>query len=371
MSRRANGEGTIYQLKNGSWRGIVSVRVGGVLKRESVVRKKRASVVAKMDELKRKLTGCGISINEQGTLAEFLTAWVSTAVKNEMRENTYRSYESAIRLHIIPRIGSVKLSKLTPLHIEKFKHDVIAENVGSRARQVAFQVLAYALEYAVHPMRLIAANPCSNVKPPKHTTKTMRPFEADEAKRIIDDAAGTRWAGFYSVAFGCGLRAGELFGLQWSDIDWTAATISIQRQALDHGGVVTIAVPKTKHSIRTINVPKVVMSALREHRSIQFRLGLASDDQLVFPNLKGGPMCRANFYADEWKIRLVRCCLDHRGVHNTRHTFATLALLAGVPVAVVSKCLGHSSPAITMQVYSHCLPSAEKGAAIALDRLLG
>lgn len=371
MSRRANGEGTIYQLTNGSWRGIVSVRVNGVLHRKSIVRKKRASVVALLEDIKRKLSGVGTSIDQQGTLGEFLTAWVSTAVKNEMRENTYRSYERAIRLHINPRIGAVKLAKLTPLHIEKFKQDVVAENVGSRARQVAFQVLMCGLDYAVHPMRLIASNPCANVKPPKHATKTMKPFEAEEAKRIIDDAAGTRWAAFYSVAFGCGLRAGELFGLKWSDIDWTAATVSIQRQALDHSGIITLAVPKTKHSIRTINVPKVVMSALREHRSIQFRQGLASDDQLVFPNLKGGPMCRANFYTDEWKLRLVRCCLEHRGVHNTRHTFATLALLAGVPVAVVSKCLGHSSPAITMQVYAHCLPSAEKGAAVAMDRLLG
>lgn len=370
MARRANGEGTVYKLADGRWRGTVSAKVAGKLVRKSITRSKRADVVANMDRLRGELAG-GLFVDRDCTLAEYLDSYVENYVKAECRPHTISSYERSIRLHIKSRLPTIKLAKLNASHIEAFKAAMAADGVGTRARQYAYAVLVRALRRAVYPLRLITANPAEGVKPPSHTAAKMRPFEATEARAILDDSAGTRWHAFYAVAFGCGLRIGELFGLTWNDIDFVTGRLHVQRQAIDQGGRVSVTPPKTAHSVRFVDMPGNVIKALREHQAIQLRAGFASNDWWVFPTLSGGLYSRSNFYNDEWKVRLVRCGIPHRGIHHTRHTFATLALTAGVPVAVVAKALGHASPAITLQTYCHALPSSESAAAVALGKLLG
>jgi integrase len=206
------------------------------------------------------------------------------------------------------------------------------------------------------------------LKPPQHTKRKMRPFEASEMRLILEDTHRTRWHALYAVAFGCGLRIGELLGLEWDDVDWHANTITVNRQLLEKSGRMKLGKPKTRSSVRTIQLPANVKTALREHRALQSNKGLA-DCPIVFPTKSGKHLARSNFQHDEWTLRLARCGLGHRPFHNTRHTFATLTLLAGVPVAVVAKVLGHSSPAITYSVYSHTLPSMDSAAANAMQRI--
>jgi integrase len=367
MARRANGEGTCYRLPNGRWRVIVTAKVAGKLKRRSGIRRKHADAVALLGELKAEL--CSGPVSSASTLTEYLARWLMT-VKQEAKLHTYLSYEVSVRLHIGPRLGNAKLHRLSAMHIEEFKSAMIDDGVGSRAAQAAYQVLNRALSHAVYPLRIIKFNPCDGIKRPPHRQKRMQPFEAAEVREILASADGTRWHAFYAVAFGCGLRAGELFGLQWPDIDFIGSSLRVERQALDANGRVYIAKPKTANSVRTVSLPPFVVAALRQHQAVQMRDGLAGS-QHVFPTSKGSLFSRANFYKDEWTPRLIRLGLTHRGVHNSRHTFATLALLDGVPVAVVSKALGHSSPAITMQTYAHCLPSMDSAAATAIGRLIG
>lgn len=368
MSRRANGEGTIYQLPDGRWRVTVSVRVAGSLKRLSRTRRKRADCVAILPELRGMLTGMPTG-DPAGTLGNYLARWLATVVRPHLAANTYEAYERAVRLHVTPRMGNVRLAKLCPLHIEEFKAAMMADRVKPRAAQAAFQSLRAAMTYAVYPLQIIKANPCNGIKVPRHTKRTMRPFEAAEMRLILEDSEGTRWHALYAIAFGCGLRIGELFALEWSDIDWDKGQISVNKQACDHAGAIVVKKPKSKSSIRTVEMPATVKRSLRNHRAIQMQSGLAGC-QLLFPTLHGQHLGRANFHSDEWKLRLARCGLAHRGFHNTRHTFATLSLLAGVNAAVVARALGHCSPAITHGVYSHVLPSSEGAAAIAMERLL-
>lgn len=370
MARRANGEGTIYRLPDGRWRGIVSVRVGTKLQRKTCTRQKRGDVVANMDRLKAELTGVSTA-DSTSKLTEYLDQWLANIVKPHAEETTYVLYEYQLRLHIKPRFPTTKLARLTPMQMEAFKNAMIADGVGKRAAQSAFQTLRRALETAVYPLRLIQRNPCDGIKSPKHSAKEMKPFEAVEARKIIDSAVGTGYQAFYAMAFGCGLRFGELCGLQWGDIEWQARKVNIKRQAVTIAGSVRVKVPKTSHSVRTVDVPENVIEHLTTHRALRLRQGLAGHDCLVFGTKHGTPYKRGNFYAQEWRSRLSDLKLTHRGIHNTRHTFATLAIQAGVPIPVVSKALGHASPATTMKIYAHVLKSAENGAAIAMERLLG
>lgn len=368
MGRRANGEGSIYQLPDGRWRVSVSVRSFGTLRRISRIRKRRADCVAILDDLRRQI-GADVTTSGSGTLGAYLERWLATAVKPHLRTNTHVSYEAAVRKHISPRLGSAKLAKLTPTHLEEFKSAMVTDGVKPRAAQCAFQVLRAALTHAVYPMRLIPHNPCDGLKPPKHAQRTMQPFDASEVRLILETAEGTRWHALYAVAFGCGLRIGELLGLEWRDVDWTTSTITINRQLLETAGRFSIGVPKTASGVRRIKLPASVKDSLRRHRSLQISSGKTISD-LVFPTIRGTYYSRANLYADEWKPRLLKCGLAHRGFHNTRHTFATLTLAAGVDVAVVARNLGHSSPVITYRVYSHVVPSSEGAAADAMQRII-
>jgi integrase len=366
--RRANGEGSVYRLKDGRWRVSVSVRVAGKLHRISRTRRKRADCVALLDELRGKIGQSNSVRAASGTLAAYLDGWLANTVQPHLAANTFDSYERAVRLHVKPRLGTAKLAKLSPLHIEEFKAAMKADAVGPRAAQAAFQALRAALAHAVYPLRILPMNPCDGLKPPSHAKRKMRPFEASEMRLILEDTHRTRWHALYAVAFGCGLRIGELLGLEWDDVDWHANTITVNRQLLEKSGRMKLGKPKTRSSVRTIQLPANVKTALREHRALQSNKGLA-DCPIVFPTKSGKHLARSNFQHDEWTLRLARCGLGHRPFHNTRHTFATLTLLAGVPVAVVAKVLGHSSPAITYSVYSHTVPSMDSAAANAMERL--
>jgi integrase len=145
--------------------------------------------------------------------------------------------------------------------------------------------------------------------------------------------------------------------------------MSVTKQLCAHAGFNVVKKPKSKSSIRVVRIPHTVRQALRKHRAIQMREGLAGC-RLLFPTKTGKHLQRTNFHADEWKIRLARCGIPHREFHNTRHTFATLSLLNGCAPPVVSRALGHCSPTITMGTYSHVLPSVEGDAAAVMERLL-
>jgi integrase len=367
--RRANGEGSIYKLKDGRWRVSVSVRLLGRLHRISRTRRKRADCVALLDDLRAKIGASDEIVKASGTLATYLDTWLATAVQPHLAINTAASYKHHVKKHISPRIGSARLNKLSPLHIEEFKAAMISDKVKSRAAQAAFQVLRTALAYAVYPLRLLLSNPCDGLKAPVHRKRKMLPFEAREVKMILENTADTRWHAVYAVAFGCGLRWGEIFALTTDDLDWAGSLIDVNKQLICCGGHTSVTKPKSKSSIRLVKMPAFVKAALRRHRAIQIANGYAGN--ILFPTLSGKHLCRSNFTSDEWKIRLSLCGLEHRGFHHTRHTYATLSLSEKTDVAVVSKSLGHSSPLITMSVYAHVLKSAEGEAADAMQRLLG
>lgn len=366
VRRKANGEGTIYRLPDGRWRVTVSVKTPGGLTRISRVRQRHADCVALLPELRAQVGGTG-AVNSNSTVGEYLRQWLAIT-KRQVASQTFVSYSNCID-HAAKRIGHIRLLRLTPVHLEQFKEAMATDAIGPRVSQLTFQVLRMALGQAVYPLRLLKSSPCEGLKTPRHTRRDMQPFEQHEMQKIIASAKDTRWHALYVLAFGTGMRAGELFGLRWSDIDTKGAKLSVNLQALTRGER-RLAQPKTKSSRRVISLPRQVVDALREHRAIQMTLGLAGCD-LVFPTLEGKIHNYGNFYKQDWMPRILACELKPRPFHNTRHTFATLSLLSGVPVPVVSKALGHATPAITMATYAHCLPSAEDAAAKTMQQLLG
>ena len=170
------------------------------------------------------------------------------------------------------------------------------------------------------------------------------------------------------------MRQGELLALRRRDVDLEARSIQVRATLTWAEGVAAFSQPKTAKSRRQIRLTRLAADALREHRRCQLEQRLLvgqawHDEDLVFPNGIGKPADPSNL------LKLFRALLKRAGLpairfHDLRHTCATLMLLQGQPVKVVSEQLGHSQIALTLDTYSHVLPTMQDAAVDALDALL-
>ena len=362
--RRGNGEGSIFQEKSGRWRISVTRWEGTKRIRKTRIAWKKADAVAILKELR----GDETLPNGHLTVGSYLKKWLADVVAS-MSANTLNSYTMAVDNHIASRLGTIRLDRLSPIHVQSWIAAMVKDEVGDRSQQNAFAVLRSALKKAVG-LNLIAKNPCDRISKPKCEAEPINPFTLIEAREILEDSVGTRWHVAYQLAFTAGLRQGEIFGLRWDRIDFKMRELKVDQQVICIGGKTSLAKPKTKSSIRSIELTLACIESLKAHRAILFAEGNAANF-LVLPAPEGGLIGRSTFRSRVWVPQIKSLLLKERGFHHTRHTYATLALGAGVPVTVVSKNLGHSKVSTTLDIYSHVLQTHRSAATETISRLFG
>jgi len=175
------------------------------------------------------------------------------------------------------------------------------------------------------------------------------------------------------MAITTGMRQGELLGLKWIDVDGAASQLHIRRkvQRIPKKGFV-FSPPKTQVGIRLIQLGPETMRQLIEHRQRQDAERSVVDwveHDLVFPSLMGNPTDQRNLIRF-FKRLLKRAGLPDIRFHDLRHTAATLMLLNGIPLIVVSRRLGHSKPSVTLDIYGHYIPGMQQEAASLMDELV-
>jgi integrase len=364
MGKRANGEGSIFRMPNGKWRVQVQFPSlpGRPLRRRIRHVATRAEASAMLDRLRQE---AGRASPERMDVTGLLTAWIARGT--HWAPSTIAQRDSAFTNHIRPHLGTTELSQLTPLAVDRWLQ---ALTCGPRMKQLSYDVLRMACDYAAD-MELVHRNPCLKIDRPHCERKPIRPFTAQEVERIILGLAGSPWRAFAILCLTCGARQGELFGLKWGRVDIKNRKVFICEQATSTSGRVHVRKPKTKASTRNIDVTPAAAAALLDQKAARLAAGKASDDDLVFPAPKGGYMDRDRFRTRVWKPLLKKLGIDHRGAHHQRHTFATLALGAGIPPHVVSAVLGHSKVSTTLDLYAHAIPSQVSEAVAVLQRLFG
>ncbi len=353
---RRNGEGTFW--KSGKvWKAQKSAGViDGKRRRSTRTFPKMADAVTWLK------TPAEVAAVQHHSLGCWLDRWQS---RLEVSENTAASYGYAIATIKAGELCGLRLNQLTPSVIDGWLPKVSK----SRSRQIVYNVLRLSLAYAVE-MQECVSNPCSVVKRPRHPKSDPDPFTAAEAQRIMKEADGSLYHAAVVLAFMVGPRQGELFGLMWADFDSTVGTLRIERQARNTSGKVILAAPKTESSKRTVSLTAKALDGLASHRRITMALGLAGVP-LMFPAVRGGFTGQSTFRARFWRPLLKKLDIRYRGFHQCRHTFATLALSAGVPITLVSGILGHSNPSTTLKAYARWVPTDQNKATEAMQRLLG
>lgn len=372
MARRTNGEGSIYQLKDGRWKAVITVglRPDGRPIRKSRTCRKKADASAALQELRNlKANGVLDAQPENLSVRDFLTRWLDNRVTHDCEPTTLENYRNTVENHLVPRVGHLKTSKLNPMHVESLIAEMRKDGKGDRTIQAAYTVLQTALEYAVSPLGLMVANPCRSVTKPKYSREEIKPFTVEDIRRFLDYTKDRRLYPLYLLAFATGLRQAELFGLEWPSVDFAALTIKVERQAVEIGGKITVKKPKTAAGVRVISVPVNVMDAINEYRKSLLAAGKLKKH--VFPGRDGAYLRKGGFGKYHWRNLLDTLEIEKRGFHCVRHTYATMQLSAGVPVHTVSKILGHSRPSTTLNLYSHWIPGDQDQATSKVSGWLG
>lgn len=380
--KRANGEGTIFKLPNGRWKGVLSVATtGGRRRRLSRTARNQADVLALLAKLRTDL-GQGAYVEpSRKTVGNILDDWL-IAVSAKSAPATVELYRSMIDRILKQRpceadgipLGAMPAQKLRLATVQRFVDFMSIEDkeraikkVPTRTQQITLSVLRKAMRYAAKREE-IAGDPTAGVDRPAHERKDISPFELGEAESLLAHFRKTRWHALVTLAITCGLRIGELLGLKWDAINLSDKTLFVTQQAAELKGQVTVKKPKTKASVRMVELTSLAVQALESHRDILKAEGL-EDSEMVFPAPEGGIMSRTNFRNRVWNPSLSLLGLKHRGIHHTRHTYATLALKAGVPVHVVAKVMGHAKPSTTHDTYAHVLRGQQEQATSAMARL--
>ena len=277
----------------------------------------------------------------------------------DLAPNTKAFYSSLIRTHLEPRWGDRKIATITRADIEDLRTELMAKRSASTTRSVLVclqRILGYGEGHG-----WITANVARGIKKPKLPKTDKRALEAGEVKAFID-AANPRYKMLFYTAAKTGMRLGELLGLEWDAIDFDGGFIHVRQQFT--GGRITPDL-KSERSDRHIPIDAETQGQLRRWRL------KAPNSRLVFPNEKGNPQNDSNVRNRGFIPALKKAKLrDPHEVkfHTFRHTYGSHQLCNGVPVADVSKYLGHASIATTCKVYHHLLKeSGDRARAATMD----
>ncbi len=371
MSRRGNGEGSIYRTAAGRWVAAITWPTG---RRQKWYAKSRTEAAQRLADALRaqgvESSGAGLRLRTDA----YLQQWLDTA-KPSLRPRTWLRYEQLVRVHAIPALGRIPLARLGPQDLQRCYAAAAARGISPMTVRHLHMVLHRALRQA-EQWRLVGRSVAALVDPPRAERREMQTLDADQVHQLLAAARGSRFAALWVVALATGMRQGELLALRWRDVDLDEGSLAVTGtlQRLPDTGL-TITEPKTARSRRRVWLGATAGEALRAHRAAQtaerLRAGSAWEDHgLVFPNVLGGLMQRDHLVRREFEPLLTRAGLPRVRFHDLRHTAATLMLRQGVHPKIASEMLGHATVAVTLDTYSHATRAMHQAAAAALDGLL-
>lgn len=315
----------------------------------------------------------GITVDhDRQTVATFLGAWLDDVVRPRLRPKTVRTYETVVRVHIVPRIGGVPLVKLGAQDVQGMINAISAGGRSPRTVQMVRDVLRQALNTAMR-WGLVGRNVAVLADAPRARRSERRPLSPADARRLVDALHQDRDEALFLLALTTGMRQGEVLGLRWSDVDFDAGELRVTK-SLSRLSREQLVDPKTDRSRRALAITRSVCLALRAHRTRQAQVRLLagsrwSDSGLVFTTSIGTPMDGPTVTRRLHRI-LAAAELPQITFHDLRHSCASLMLAQGVSPRVVMETLGHSDIRLTMNLYTHVAPELQRDAADRMERLL-
>lgn len=389
--RRSNGEGTIYQRPNGTWAARLTYvdPDTGQRKRIAFYAPTQKAVKAKMKAARERLDDGRPPKDATTTVADWLKHWRATTLAvSDRKLSTKELYANLSRAHLEPSpLGAIGLDKLRPSDIEKLILDMRAKTKPGRGDDAepmralsdstirsTYTVLRSGLDAAVRD-GLLGRNPAALVKRPGVERHEARHLDTADVIAVLKAAEDSRYHTALVVIASTGLRRGEALALRWADVDLDAGVLKVQQTIGRVGNELVISEPKTARARRTVPLSPSIVALLKKHRleQLEERMLAANkwtDSGLVFTTALGTPVDPRNL-TRVVEVAAQRASAEDVGVHTLRHSAATAWLEAGVHIKAVADLLGHSSVAITGDVYGHTSDDSARAAVEGLVSQLG
>lgn len=377
-TRRANGEHSIYQRGDGKWCAalVATDPVTGKRSRTVLYGRTRTEVRQKLREAAERAELGGPVRDSKATVAQWLEQWRSTTLAvSDRKESTRVLYGSLSRKHLDPGpFGETSLDRLRPTHVEALVLALRVKGLADSTVRTTYTVLRAALDGAVRD-GLLARNPAAVVRRPGVARTEARHLSAAEVVALLEAASTSRHHTALALIAATGLRRGEALGLRWGDVDLPAATLTVRATLGRVAGALTLTEPKTARSRRTVPLSPGLVAMLRAHRlrQLEDRMRAANvwtETGHVFATETGQPVDPRNLLR-ALTVAAGVAGLPDVGVHTLRHSAAVTWLEAGVHTKAVSDLLGHSSIAITGDVYGHTSDDTARAAIAGLSTALG
>ena len=377
--KRANGEGNIRKRKDGRWEGRYTAGYdSNTGKRiiKNVLGRTQAEVKEKLKAAMAESQLLDVSREDEYTVAAWLKTWYELYAKPNIRVATADRYRLMIETYTIPRIGKIKLKKLSSRDLQKLYKDLMEKGrvntksghgdpgLSSTTVRSVHLMLHCAFERAVKE-RLIPRNPTDDCIAPKVRKVEMKILAPEHMKAYLDAAEARGLLPMFYLELVSGLRKGELVALLWSDLDVQNKTISVSKQYIKNpNGELTLSRPKTETSVRKVSIPQMAADLLiQEHEK-------HPGNPYMFPSPVTGEMYYPDSVVNLHKKILKDAGLEHIRFHDLRHTFATMALQNGVDIKTVSSMLGHYDAGFTLRTYTHATRQKQDEAAQAMGSFM-
>ena len=299
------------------------------------------------------------------TLREWMMHWMENEMLGSIKASSYQTYLTQINKHILPELGGLYLTQLTPALAYEFTENMYAAGLSASTVKGVFRLLSAALRFALDE-GVIRKNPCRKLKIRQGEQVEQRVLSRSEQEKVRL-AADERGDLPVLLSLYTGMRLGEVSALKWSDIDWEKKTITVRRtaqrvaQGRNERGrkkLLILGSPKSRRSHRVLPAPDFLLAKLKN---------------LMAAGPAGEFVFSASAHAAEPRTLQRRFSRFMEAVgltdvhfHTLRHSFATRLLELGVDIQTVSALLGHGSARTTLDFYGHSLPDQRRQAVVLL-----
>ena len=376
--RRPQGDGTIRKRADGRWeaRIIIGHKNDGSPMYKSAFAKTQRSALKQLHQLLDLYRDVDLTGECRMTLGEWMDKWLDEYMIFTVRESTLDSYRCLTENQVKRFIGEKQLSSLTTAELQKFYIKIKNEGRVKPTREGSYE-LADSMVRKIHMMlhealdtavseRLIAKNPTIGTTIPKNNYPEKQVLGDEQLETFLEAIKHEEyWCDFFYVEVMTGLRRGEICGLKWSDIDFDANKLRVQRSvSAKKGGGLNIGETKTNTGTRIITMPPSVREVLQNRRQTAIT-------EWVFPAFLNPeqPIHPEAAYR-KLKVILKHAELPLIRFHDLRHTFATHAMKSGVDPKTLSGILGHTNASFTLDTYTHVTSDMQKNASAVVGNMM-
>lgn len=368
MGKRANGEGSVFQRKDGMWVGRLQLSNG---KRWQAAAKTQAAALKKLQEARPLVAQGVVPASARLTVEAYLTLWLKESATPKLKVTTLVSYQHYVNHHIVPVLGRKPLTKLSAPEVQAWLNAKAASRLAPRTVQYMHAILRTALNRAVK-WQLVPRNVALLVDPPRGAAAEIHPLSPVQVTVLLSAYAGHPQAHLYAFLLATGLRLGEALALRWQDVDLERKRLHV-RHTLERlrGRPWQLTEPKSASGQRVVPLISPAVTALEAQREVLVKMRKAAGSAwvehfFVFPSTVGTPLDGTNaLHAFKRMLKRADLPTTHR-LHDLRHSAATYLLAAGVDRRIVMQIMGWSQLSMLTR-YQHVLDPMLDDAAARLE----